>query len=58
MNLDTISSFPLYFSCLGNEVERELGVLDASELRPRPGVETTSFDRLAVNENIFMRSET
>jgi hypothetical protein len=31
---------------------------DASELRPRSSVEATSCDRLAVNENIFMRSET
>lgn len=33
-------------------------LLDASELRPRPSVEATSCDILAVNENIIMRSET
>ncbi len=27
---------------------------EASELRPRPSVETTACGRLAVNENIFM----
>jgi hypothetical protein len=32
-------------------------VADASELRLRPHVETTSCGRLAVKENIFMRSE-
>jgi hypothetical protein len=33
-------------------------ILDASELRPRPIVDATSYDILAVNVNIFMRRET
>jgi hypothetical protein len=33
-------------------------LLDASELRPRPKVEATSYDILAVNQNIYIRSET